>query len=145
MLKTWGNEREINTKSYMKTNDLVCKIHLSALFLPNLEKSFSLYHLVVASGQVPEREDYSFPTCLRISFQSEAFFSWMTDTGNVHPYSVASARSEWTWLGPEALWDLQKGEVCLCLGNVEKSEPNPKFFLIITIMTLLCLQHTCQY
>ena len=78
----------------MKTNDLVCKIHLSALFLPNLEKSFSLYHLVVASGQVPEREDYSFPTCLRISFQSEAFFSWMTDTGNVHPYSVASARSE---------------------------------------------------
>lgn len=58
----------------MKTNDLVCKIHLSALFLPHLEKSFSLYHLVVASGQVSKR-DYSLPTYVRISLSSQRPFS----------------------------------------------------------------------
>ena len=85
----------------------------------------------------PQERRLSLPTYLRISLSSQRPFSlgWQILSKSILN-SMASKRSEWTWLGPEALWDLQEGELYLCLGSVGKSGPNPKCFLIIMIMTL---------
>lgn len=78
--ETWDSKREINAKSYIKTDDLVCMIHLSALFL--WRKS----SISTTSGQVTKRVHRSLPTYLRIFFQPGTFFPWMIDIGNVHPF-----------------------------------------------------------
>lgn len=53
----------------MKTDDLVCKIQLSDLF--PLEEFFHPYPLAVASGQVPESDEYSLPIYPRLSLPSQ--------------------------------------------------------------------------
>lgn len=55
---------------------MICfyKIQISAPFLHPLEEICNLYHLVLASGQVPERGLF-LPTYLKISFPVlDAFF-----------------------------------------------------------------------
>lgn len=70
-----------------------CKILLAALFLPPLEEIFNVYHLVLVSGQVPERDDWLCPPTPTAGSLCPArdSFPYMIGNRNVHSFSRSAA------------------------------------------------------